>query len=153
MNDTPPTDNVDDDVDQLVDTNIVSFTLSNDPGYRALAEAYERQLAGRRTAIAFQTFAELLVGFETQGWDRRRFEQAMNRFRLIPCTAELIPIHVRLRAESIRRSRARRGRTLGAADAWIAATARRLNIPLITHDRALSQVPEITVVTLLPNAR
>ena len=141
-----------DDVDQLVDTNVVSFMLSNDPGYRALAHAYERHLEGRTTAIAFQTLAELLVGFETQGWDRRRFERAMDRFRVIPYTEELIPIHIRLRAESVRRSRARRGRTLGAADAWIAATARRLNIPLVTHDRALSQAPEITVVTLLADA-
>ena len=153
MNGMPPTGDTDDDVDQLVDTNIVSFALSNDPSYRELAEAYEQHLVGRRTAIAFQTLAELLVGFETQGWDRRRFEQAMDRFRLIPYTAELIPIHVRLRAESVRRSRARRGRTLGAADAWIAATARWLNVPLVTHDRALSQAPEITVVTLLPDAR
>lgn len=149
----PSTGDVGNDVDQLVDTNVVSFTFSNDSNYRELAEAYEHYLAGRRTAIAFQTLAELLVGFETQGWDRRRFEQAMDRFRLIPYTAELIPIHVRLRAESVRRSRARRGRTLGAADAWIAATARWLNVPLVTHDRALSQAPEITVVTLLPNAR
>ena len=151
MNGTPPPGALDDDAHQLVDTNVVSFTLSNDPNYRALAEAYERHLAGRRTAIAFQTLAELLVGFETQGWDKHRFEQAMDRFRLIPYTAELIPIHVRLRAESIRQSRARRGRTLGAADVWIAATARWLNVPLITHDRALSQAPEITVVTLLPD--
>ncbi len=138
-----------DDVDQLVDTNIVSFTLSEDPSYQTLAHTYEHHLAGRTTAIAFQTLTELLVGFETQGWDRLRFERAMDRFRLIPFVEELIPIHVRLRAESVRRSRAGRGRTLGAADAWIAATARWLNVPLVTHDRALSQAPEITVITEL----
>ena len=149
MNGTPPSHELDDDIDQLADTNVVSYVISDDPAYRALAEAYERRLEGRRTAIAFQTLAELLVGLETQGWERQRFERAMARFRLIPYTPELIPIHVRLRVESIRRSRARRGRTLSAADAWIAATALLLDIPLVTHDRALSQLPEITTVTEL----
>ena len=67
MSGTPLPHELDDDIDQLADTNVVSYVISDDPAYRPLAEAYERRLEGRRTAIAFQTLAELLVGLETQG--------------------------------------------------------------------------------------
>lgn len=42
---------------------------------------------------------------------------------------------------------------LGAADGWIAATAFLLDVPLVMHDRRLSRIEGIRVITALPDTR
>ena len=68
---------------------------------------------------------------------------------MIPWSEDLVDVYVELRSRAYIRNRQRRTPRPSAADAWIAATAALLDIPLVTHDRALSQLPEITTVTEL----
>ena len=138
-----------DHITRLVDTNVVSYLISQRPADQALAERYRPHLLGQHLAVAFQTWAELRVGAELLGWDRNRFAELTQPFEVIPWNDELLDTYVELRARAYLRNRQRRSPRLSAADGWIAATAAAFDIPLVTHDRALSVLPEITVITEL----
>lgn len=138
-----------DHVTRLAGTNVVSYGLSQRPADQVLAARYRPHLDGHDLGVSFQTWAELLVGAETAGWDRAQFGELMETYTVIPWTEELVEIYVGLRVRARERNRRFRAPRLGGADAWIAATAFRYELPLVTHDRALGSLPEIEVVTEL----
>ena len=138
-----------DHVTRLVDTNVASYLGASSPADQLLAERYRRRLVGQRLAVAFQTWAELRVGAVLRGWSPAEFDELTEPYDVIPWSEDLVDVYVELRACAYIRNRQRRTPRLSAADAWIAATAALLDIPLVTHDRALSQLPEITTVTEL----
>lgn len=100
--------------------------------------------------LPFQVVAELRFGALRAGWGQRRragLERYISRGMVVPYTDELAVAWARvtLHAERI-------GRRLEAGDAWIAATAVHLDLPLLTHDadfRALNY-PGLTVVCHAP---
>lgn len=138
-----------DHVTRLADTNVVSYGLSPRPADQTLAARYHPHLVGHDVGISFQTWAELLIGAETTGWDRTQFDELMETYVVIPWTEELVEIYVDLRVRARERNRRFRTPRLGGADAWIAATALRYDVPLVTHDRALRSLPEIEVISEL----
>lgn len=140
-------------VTRLVDTNVASYLAPPDSSDQALADLYRPHLANQQLAIAFQTWAELRLGAELRGWSSSEVDDLLEPYEIIPWSEELVDIYVELRARAYIRNRRFRTPRLSAADGWIAATAYRLEVPLVTHDRALSSIPEIEAITALPDAQ
>lgn len=113
---------------RVIDTDVWSYL------YKARAEArlYEPHLFGNVLVISFQTQAELLRGALAANWGERRcqhLESRLNKYVVEPSSHDLS-----LRAQAMNSAR-RNGRSIAAADAWVAATALHLGVPLVTHNR------------------
>jgi tRNA(fMet)-specific endonuclease VapC len=114
----------------LVDTDIVSFRFKKD----SRARLYRRHLLGRAPVIAFMTLGELEAWAQERRWGtarRRELERHLGQYEVYYADAVLC----RLWADVWIRAR-RRGRPIQVADAWIAATALALDVPLVTHNTA-----------------
>lgn len=127
--------------DVVLDTTIASMMLNQNP----LLALYYVHLLNASWLISFQTVAEMRFGALKANWGVSRQQQLevfLQRFQIIPYTAPLATqwAEVRLDAERV-------GLRLEAGDAWIAATARLLNAPLLTHDKDFSPAacPSVTV--------
>ena len=126
----------------VVDTDVVSFLFKE----HQLAPAYHAILAGRSLAVSLITLAEIEYGMESKNWGASRRE-LMGRF-----LARFTPLFpntetARLWAR-IKTSRERLGRPITFADAWIAAAAMQLNLPLVTHNaRDYEGIERLVVVT------
>jgi predicted nucleic acid-binding protein len=101
----------------VVDTDVVSFIFKNHP----IGRLYEEDLAGCTLLVSFMTVAELDRGPFNPGGGRR----AANGCDCISNDSCCCPTA----AYSVRFGR------IECADAWIAATARRHDVPLVTHNR------------------
>jgi predicted nucleic acid-binding protein len=113
----------------VVDTDVLSFYLRSD----TRADLYDPHLAGTVIVISFMTVAELDQWALERAWGARRradLEQYIASFAIH------LPDRDLCRTWAVVSNRARRnGRPIQVADAWIAATALSLNIPLVTHNR------------------
>jgi tRNA(fMet)-specific endonuclease VapC len=112
----------------LLDTNVVSFLFKGD----TRAAAYAPLLQGNRLAISFMTVAELFEWAAVRNWGNHRLtrlEQALTLYLVIPVDVELCRVWGALRA----RQQAA-GKTIAPQDAWIATTALRHGLPLVTHN-------------------
>jgi predicted nucleic acid-binding protein len=111
-----------------VDTDIVSFLFKA----HSLAPAYQAILAGRSLAVSLITLAEIEYGMEAKNWGTSRrdlMRRFLARFTLLLPDAETARAWAR-----IKRGCEKKGRPISFADAWIAAAAVQLNIPLVTHN-------------------
>ena len=130
-----------DDVELVVDSNIVSYLLTDAP----LALRYRPIVRDRKVAMSFQTVAEVLYGARMGHFPSTfegRWREIRAEWRTVPYDDELAEIYAAIRADA---NRARRG--LSSQDAWVAATALWLNVPLVSHDRDFRNVPELNVIT------
>ena len=112
----------------LMNTNMVSYIFKGD----TRATAYASLLQGHRLAISFMTIAELFEWAMTRKWGRTRLtrlEQTLATYVTIPVDVELCRYWGTLRAQQ-----QATGRMIAAQDAWIAATALRHQLPLVTHN-------------------
>lgn len=112
----------------LLDTDVVSFLLKGD----SRATTYAPMLQGNRLALSFMTVAELFQWAAVRKWGPRRIarlEQALAAYLVVPVDIEMCRIWGMLRAEQ-----QSTGRSIAPQDAWIAATALRHNLPLVTHN-------------------
>jgi predicted nucleic acid-binding protein len=97
------------------------------------AKLYEPHLFGNLLVISFQTQAELFRGAIAAGWGARRrdhLESRLQRYVIEP-SSDALSLHWAEAMDSARRN----GRPIAAADAWVAATALHLGVPLITHNK------------------
>ena len=128
----------------LVDTSVVWLYLRDD----ASARLYDPHLARKTLCISFVTLGELHRWATTYRFapsHQLRLDTALRRYALLPADRSL----ARTWAEVICESN-ERGHAISHDAAWLAATARHYNIPLITHDPdAFRDVPRITLVTEL----
>ncbi|HVF56042.1 MAG TPA: PIN domain-containing protein [Pyrinomonadaceae bacterium] len=112
----------------VIDTDVLSFIFRND----SRAALYTPHLFGQVLAISFQTRAEMLRGALSANWGERRRQQLnlwLRKYAVVHSSDDLC-----LRwAEALAAAR-RAGRPIAAADAWIAATALLLDVPLVTHN-------------------
>jgi tRNA(fMet)-specific endonuclease VapC len=107
----------------VVDTDVVSFIFKNHP----IGALYEADLAGCTLLISFMTVAELDRWAIQSRWGPPRREWLrlyLERFVMLPMWAE-----VTVAAQA-------RGSRIECSDAWIAATALRHDVPLVTHNRS-----------------
>jgi len=113
----------------LVDTNIISYAYNE----HSLWEVYQPILEEKQLLVAAQSVAELRFGALFKNWGerkRRRLEVLLSSFVVVHTDDDICSAWARVRSEALTK-----GRPIGAGDAWIAATARALEIPLVTHNR------------------
>lgn len=112
----------------VVDTDVVSFLFKS----HSLAPAYQTILAGRALAVSLFTVAEIEYGMEVKNWGATRrdlMRRFLARFTMLLPDAETARLWARIKSYC-----EKKGRPITFADAWIAATALRLNVPLATHN-------------------
>lgn len=104
---------------RVIDTDVWSYL------YKASDEAklYEPHLFGNVLVISFQTQAELLRGIIAASWGARRRQHIESRLKkyVIEHSSDALSL--------------RWAEAIAAADAWVAATALHLGMPLITHNK------------------
>ena len=128
----------------VLDTSVVSILYSEEDDERYAV--YQEQLAGRRGLISFQTLEELLFGLHGSGWGEARalrFREHIDKYEVVwpEPESKLVATAARLRSDL-----KRRGRTLGVADAWIAATALLRECPLASDDRDFVGIPGLPLI-------
>jgi tRNA(fMet)-specific endonuclease VapC len=126
----------------LLDTNIAIYLATG----HSNAIRYLRHLENQIPALSFATAAELLYTSRRAREPERVFSFWLSRF---PSYAILFPdldmcaIWADITAECHRRGRPRQDN-----DLWIAATALRYHLPLITHNRRdFVDIPRLVVIS------
>mgnify|MGYP000547991149 CR=1 FL=1 len=124
------------------DTNALSYVFNE----HSLASFYQPLIATNITAISFQTVLELRYGAYQAAWGERRLDM-LERF-----IASFIIIHsedsICTRCAHVLRLSKKQGQNIELGDAWIAATALELELPLVTHDtRHFNFIPELKIIS------
>ncbi|WNZ46375.1 type II toxin-antitoxin system VapC family toxin [Leptolyngbya boryana CZ1] len=112
----------------LIDTDIASFIFKASD----YATPYLPLLNGHDLAISFVTVAELYQWAILRQWGERRLEQlkqSLLNYIIIPSDELLCQEWAKVRA-----GRHVIGRPISPQDAWIAATALRHDLPLVTYN-------------------
>jgi tRNA(fMet)-specific endonuclease VapC len=114
---------------RVIDTDVWSYLYKGSDE----AKLYEPHLFGSILVISFQTQAELVRGAIAAGWGAPRREHLESRIAkyVIEHSSDALSLRWAQTMDSGRRN----GRPIAAADAWIAATALHLGVPLITHNK------------------
>ena len=126
----------------VVDTNVVSYIFKG----TALGRDYANLINGRPAGITLLSLAELHAGVVRGDWGHERVQRldaVVSRFAAIPGNSEVANLCGVLlgRCQDV-------GRAMDWPDAWAAATAIWLDVPLVTHDRDLEGIPGLRVLTL-----
>jgi predicted nucleic acid-binding protein len=131
----------------VIDTDVFSAELV--PGSK-LSALYAPIITGRQAFISFQTVAELYYGATLRGWGHARMtklEAVIHSVEIVHTGPELIKIYARLRADCRASGHALAQREHDA-DRWIAATAIRLNITLVSNDGIFDRAPGLKLESL-----
>jgi predicted nucleic acid-binding protein len=134
----------------VVDTMVFSWSLAATP----VGHLYAPHLQGRPLILAVQTVAELRALALINGWgDARRaaLDERIARLRVAGVDEELANTYARLKADCRQQGHAL-GDKLHDGDRWIAATAVRYDIPLVSHDGIFRNTPGLDLVTELEDA-
>ncbi len=129
----------------LIDTDIASFILKGSN----YADPYISLLSGHELALSFMTVAELFQWAILRQWGDRRLaqlEQYLSNYLVIPSDQPLCREWAKVCAD-----RQSIGRPISPQDAWIAATALRHDLPLVTHNiKDFREIPKLQMLTPLP---
>lgn len=112
----------------VLDTDVASYLFKNSP----LANPFHPFLEGKRPALAFVSVAELFKWTLKRHWTPRKvgqLEAALRRYVVIPYDRDLAWAWARVVAAC-----EDAGRPIAPADAWIAATALRHDVPLLSNN-------------------
>lgn len=131
----------------VVDTMVVSSIVNavRQPG---LAADYRALIAGRPTLVSFATVTEMRYGALKAGWGelrRRGLERDLERFTIVQPDDRLIQVCAELRASCEQAGHAL-GQKIHEADRWIAASAVRLGVELVSDDSVFTDVPGLIVL-------
>jgi predicted nucleic acid-binding protein len=129
-------------VELIADTNVISYIHAES----SLGLAYRDLIDHREVGLTGHTIAELSAGPVISRWGERRlirYLQFLEGFTHVPCTREMAEI-----CGAIRGMRRRIGEPIDWADAWAAACALWLDVPLVTHDKDLEGIPDLRVITV-----
>lgn len=129
-------------VELVADTNVVSYIYNETP----LGFAYEELIGSRSVGITGHTIAELRAGVFMAQWGERRQARHLrflDRFNHVADTREMAEL-----CGALRSVRSRIGEPIEWADAWAAACALWLEVPLVTHDRDHEGIAGLRVLTL-----
>jgi predicted nucleic acid-binding protein len=129
----------------VVDTSVLSLFLKRD----TRAAAYQPHLAGREAIVSFITVAELYRWPILRNWGAARtadLERYLEAFTIHYVDDRLCRVWAQITAEA-----QLRGHPLPLADCWIAATALRAGLALVTHNpRDVTSIPGLQVITEAP---
>jgi len=113
----------------VVDTDVVSFLFRDD----ALSGLYSPILEGKQAVISFMSLAELALWPLKSHWStvrvRRLRDYLDETFGVCFQDEKLCRLWAEVRYQGFTK-----GRPVSPSDAWIAATARYLSAPLVTHN-------------------
>ena len=128
-------------VELVADSDVISYLYRNGP----LGKAYSDLVGLRRTGITLLAVAEARVGVTHANWGDRKIaslHEFLGRFFVLEANAEIANVCGGLlgRCKQV-------GLAISWPDAWSAATALWLDVPLVTHDRDLERVPGLRVLT------
>lgn len=113
----------------VADTDAVSFVLKQDP---VRGPRYARHFAGLNVVLPFSVVAELRLWAEVRNWGPRR--RAALAYTLQGCLIHYPDDRTGILWASLVAAVRRAGRQIAANDAWVAATAVHLGVPLVTHN-------------------
>lgn len=129
----------------LIDTDIASFILKGS----SYADPYLPLLSRQELALSFMTVAELFQWAILRRWGDHRlaqFEQYLSNYLIIPVDQPLCREWAQIRAD-----RQNIGRAISPQDAWIAATALRHDLPLVTHNiKDFQEIPHLRLLAPPP---
>jgi predicted nucleic acid-binding protein len=127
----------------LCDTDAASFVVKVDP---IRGPRYLHHLQGRTVILPFCTVAELRLGSEIRSWGpsrRSRLDLFIQDCTVFYPNDALCTLWASMVAEQ-----RRMGRPIEQHDAWVAATALYLAVPLVTHNaQHYTAVPGLQVIT------
>jgi predicted nucleic acid-binding protein len=130
----------------VIDTDVFGADLV--PGAR-LSALYEPIIVGRPAFISFQTAAELRYGALRRTWGDarlRKLEARISEAEVVHSGPELVLVYAQVRVDCERIGHALHQREHNA-DRWIASTAVRLGIPLVSNDGIFKDVPRLILET------
>lgn len=126
----------------LLDTDVFSFLFKDD----SRKTLYASNLANAQPCLSFQSIAELRYWGITRNWGDRRLrnlEDSLKRYILFPYDDAISRHWAELSAH-----RRRVGRPIECGDAWIAATALRHGLILLTHNpRDYLDIPDLRMIS------
>ncbi len=131
----------------VIDTMVVSALMN--PAHDPTAERYLSFIADRLVLVSFVTVAEIRYGALKARWGdlrRRGLERDLARFVFVVPDDELMHACADLRATTERAGHPL-GQKIHEADRWIAATALKLGVELVSDDTVFRGVPDLTVIT------
>jgi tRNA(fMet)-specific endonuclease VapC len=118
----------------VVDTDVLSFFQKTDRiKYAELAGRYQKHVQGRVIVISFMSAAELQRRSSERNWGLRRREE-LDEFLTVNLVRYPDLETCRIWAK-IMDDGQRAGRSIDSKDAWVAASALRDGLPLISHNR------------------
>jgi predicted nucleic acid-binding protein len=113
----------------LLDTDVFSYLMRPKD---TRGDAYRPHVKGKTAAVSFVTVGELFYGAEKRKWSARTLSHLQEKLKavvIVPYDEELCRAYARTRASLPV------GVVVAANDLWIAATAIRHSIPLVTNNR------------------
>ena len=126
---------------------MVVSSLINSARQPGPAAEFSVLIAGRPVVVSFATVTELRYGARKAGWGdlrRRALERDLAQFVVVQPDDRLMSICAELRA-SCEAAAHPLGQKLHEADRWIAATAIRLDVELVSDDQVFQDVGSLTV--------
>jgi tRNA(fMet)-specific endonuclease VapC len=112
----------------VVDTDVVSYLFKDD----SRARWYRPRLVGQVRVLSFMAIAELEKWALMHRWGATRRQRLESYLRAFEIQDSDVPLCRRWAEVMVLANR--KGRPLEMADAWHAATALALGVPLMTHN-------------------
>lgn len=137
----------------VVDTNVFGARMVTESRAR-LGLLYGPHLVGRPIVLAYQTVAELRYWALKAGWgekNRQRMEHHIRQVAVVRVDDRLAWTYAELKDRCVRLGHAL-GQKTHDGDRWIAVTAIRYEIPLISHDGVFQNVPGLSLITELKDS-
>jgi predicted nucleic acid-binding protein len=129
-------------VQLIADTNVLSYLFHES----LLGVQYEELIGSQSVGVTGHSIAELRAGAVMAQWGERRLMEQwrfLDQFTHVADTKEMAEV-----CGALRGVRSRIGQPIDWPDAWAAACALWLNVPLVTHDRDLEGIPGLRVLTV-----
>jgi tRNA(fMet)-specific endonuclease VapC len=130
----------------LLDTNVFSYLGK---AGNTIAALYQKHIAGKTIALSFVTVGELLAWPKARNWGPQKVAELQRRINL----AQVIPYDMRLceTYADLKDKITKAGSPCPDNDLWIAATAVRYSIPLISHNRRnFDDIPGLWFISEAP---
>jgi tRNA(fMet)-specific endonuclease VapC len=130
----------------LLDTDVFSYLMKS---HDTRAAIYRPHVKDKLTAISFVTVGELLYGAKRKGWGSKKTAELEGKLRgvvIVPYDRQLCDTYADLKTQL-----STFGRVADDNDLWIAASAVRHSIPLITNNRKhFEHIPGLVIISEAP---